>query len=142
MRNQNLTFGADYKLGSVDGVDTYYTSTDIISNAGKMQTGSVFMQDEIFLLNRKLQVNLGLRYDFSKYYDGLFTIDYPSYSIEFISRLKTPQCLRNTGMHFVRGFRCSINSTESNRIYLSVARGFRAPILDDMTRTGKKKGNF
>jgi iron complex outermembrane receptor protein len=141
-RNQNLSFGADYKLGSVNGADTYYTSTDIISNAGKMQTGSLFVQDEIFLLNRKLQINLGLRYDFSKYSDGLFTIEYPSYSIEFISQFEDRAMPEKYWDAFCPRFSVQYKFTESNRIYLSAARGFRAPILDDMTRTGKKKGTF
>ena len=140
--NQNLTFGADYKLGSVNGADTYYTSTDIISNAGKMQTGSLFVQDEIFLLNRKLQINLGLRYDYSKYSDGLFTIDYPSYSIEFISQFEDRAMPEKYWDAFCPRFSVQYKFTESNRTYLSVARGFRAPILDDMTRTGKRKGTF
>ncbi len=141
-RNQNLTFGVDYKLGSVNGADTYYTSTDIISNAGKMQTGSLFVQDEIFLLNRKLQINLGLRYDFSKYSDGLFTIDYPSYSIEFISQFEDISMPEKYWDAFCPRFSVQYKFTETNRTYLSVAMGFRAPILDDMTRTGKRKGTF
>ncbi len=141
-RNQNLTFGADYKLGSVNGADTYYTSTDIISNAGKMQTGSLFIQDEIFLLNRKLQINLGLRYDFSKYSDGLFTIDYPSYTIAFISQFEDKAMPEKYWDAFCPRLSVQYKFTETNRTYLSVARGFRAPILDDMTRTGKRKGTF
>lgn len=138
----NLMAGVDYKVGSVDGVDTYYTSSDIISNAGKMQIGSVFLQDEIFLLNRKLQINLGLRYDFSKYYDGLFTIDYPSYSIEFISAFEDMAMPERYWDAFCPRFSVQYKFSETDRTYLSVAKGFRAPILDDMTRTGKKKGTF
>lgn len=141
-RNHNLTFGTDYKMGSVNGTDTYYTSTDIISNAGKMQTGSLFVQDEIFLLNRKLQINLGLRYDFSKYSDGLFTIDDPSYSIEFISQFEDMAMPEKYWDAFCPRFSVQYKFSETNRTYLSVAKGFRAPVLDDMTRTGKKKGSF
>jgi iron complex outermembrane receptor protein len=138
----SIMTGADYKLGTVDGTDTYYTSTDIISNAGKMQTGAIFLQDEIFFFDRNLQINIGFRYDFAKYFDGLFIIAYPSYSIEFISRFEDKAMPVKNWDAFCPRFSAQYKYSESDRIYLSVARGFRAPILDDMTRTGKKKGTF
>ncbi len=107
-----------------------------------MQTGALFVQDEIFLLNRKLQINLGMRYDFSKYYDGLFTIDFPSYSIEFISAFEDQSMPERYWDAFCPRFSVQYKFSETDRTYFSIAKGFRAPILDDMTRTGKKKGTF
>jgi len=138
----NLLAGADYKLGLVDGTDTYYTSTDIISNAGKMQTGAIFFQDEIYFFNRNLQINIGFRYDFAKYFDGLFLIAYPSYSIEFISKFEDKAMPVKNWDAFCPRFSAQYKYSENDRTYITVARGFRAPILDDMTRTGKKKGTF
>lgn len=141
-KKHNLVAGVDYKLGTVEGADTYYTSTDIISNAGKMQTGAVYIQDEIFLINRNLQINIGLRYDFAKYFDGSFEIDYPSYSIEFISEFEDKAMSERNWDAFYPRFSIQYKYSERGRTYLSVAKGFRAPVLDDMTRTGKKKGTF
>ncbi|MEI7726946.1 MAG: TonB-dependent receptor, partial [Bacteroidota bacterium] len=41
-KSNTFTAGIDYQFGSVDGQDIYYTSTDLISNAGKMDTWAVF----------------------------------------------------------------------------------------------------
>jgi iron complex outermembrane receptor protein len=137
-----ITAGFNYKLGSVDGTDTYYTSTDIIRNTGKMQTSAVFLQDEIKLLNEKLTVNLGVRYDFAHFYNGLFTIDYPSYSIEFYKNFENTAVPSKYWNAFCPRFNAQYLFSKSDRIYTSIAKGFRAPILDDMTRTGKKKQGF
>ncbi|NTW32273.1 MAG: TonB-dependent receptor [Bacteroidetes bacterium] len=140
--SQEITAGVSYKLGSVDGTDTYYTSTDIIRNTGKMQTSAVFIQDEINLFNKKVQINAGLRYDFAKYYDGLFTIDYPSYSIEFYKNFENKTTSEKHWNALCPRFSAQYKFSETERAYFSVAKGFRAPILDDMSRTGKKKGGF
>lgn len=138
----NLKTGLEYKLGSVDGTDTYYTSTDIIYNAGNMQTGAFFIQDETFLLNRKLQVNVGMRYDLARYNNGSFAIDYPSYSIEFYDDFEDRSMPARNWSAFCPRLSAQYLLSENERFYLSFAKGFRAPILDDMTRTGKKKGTF
>ncbi|MBN1338594.1 MAG: TonB-dependent receptor [Bacteroidales bacterium] len=137
-----VTGGYSYKLGSVDATDTYYTSTDIIRNAGNMAMNAAFVQDEINFFDSKLNLNVGFRYDFAKYYGGLFTIDYPSYSIEFISDFQDKNMEGKKWDALCPRISMQYRFDEKTRIYVSGARGFRAPILDDMTRTGKKKGTF
>ena len=141
-RKHEITAGLNYKLGGVDGTDTYFTSTDIIYNKGKMQNVAVFLQDEIKFLKEKLSLNAGIRYEFAKFYDGLFAIDYPSYSIEFYKNFENKQVSSKSWNAFCPRLSTQYKFSESKRIYLSVAKGFRAPILDDMTRTGKRKGGF
>ncbi|NVO03138.1 MAG: TonB-dependent receptor [Bacteroidetes bacterium] len=141
-KQHEITAGINYKLGSVDGTDTYYTSTDIIHNTGKMQTSAVFIQDEMNFFNKKVQINAGLRYDFAKYYDGLFTIDYPSYAIEFYKNFENYNVPTKYWNALCPRLSLQYKFNETNRIYFSVAKGFRAPILDDLSRTGKNKGGF
>ncbi len=137
-----ITIGFNYKLGSVNGKDTYYTSTDIISNAGNMQTVAVYLQDEMKFLKDKLNINVGLRYDAAHFYNGLFTIEYPSYSIEFYENFENTSVPSKNWNAFCPRFSAQYLFSDNDRIYFSLAKGFRAPILDDMTRTGKKKGGF
>ncbi|MBN3036446.1 MAG: TonB-dependent receptor [Bacteroidales bacterium] len=137
-----VSAGISHKRGSVDASDTYYTSTDIISNAGKMDVSAIYLQEETSFMDGRIIMNMGLRYDFATYFDGLFTIEDPSYSIGFI------EAFENRNMETKRWDalcpRASIqyHFNRECRIYLSAAKGFRAPILDDLTRTGKKKGTF
>ncbi|NMC98643.1 MAG: TonB-dependent receptor [Bacteroidales bacterium] len=137
-----ITTGVNYKQGSVDGSDTYFTSTDVISNTGNMETYAVFIQDETKLFNDKLNINVGVRYDLAHFYNGLFTIDYPSYSIEFYENFENRSVAKKHWNAFCPRFSSQYLFSHNDRIYMTVAKGFRAPILDDMTRTGKKRQGF
>src|SRR3989339_346913 len=140
--NHEITTGLNYKQGSVDGKDTYYTSTDIISNAAKMETSAFFIQDEMTFFNEKMRINAGLRYDVARYFDGFFNIQYPSYSLEFYKNFESNSLEEKNWNALCPRFSAQYLFSDSCRIYASVARGFRAPILDDMSRTGKKKGGL
>lgn len=142
LRHNKITTGINYRLGSVDGEDIYYTSTDIISNAGKMAMSAAFIQDEISLFKNSLHANVGLRYEYASFYDGLFKIDYPSYSIEFYSNFTDTLMSTKHWDALCPKFSVEYLFKGKNRLYFSAAKGFTAPILDDLCRTGKKKGGF
>ncbi len=59
-RHQQLSGGIEVHQGSVDGQDIYYTSTDLISNAGKMENYALYLQDEILLAHHRLFGEHGL----------------------------------------------------------------------------------
>ena len=141
-KKHKIEAGFNFKLGSVHGTDTYYTSTDIITNAAKMDNYALYLQDELNLLDNKIQINAGVRYDLAKFHDGLFTIDYPSYSILFYQNFANKSIPGKTWDAFCPRLSMQYKFSESNRLFLSLAQGFRAPLLDDMCRTGKKKGGF
>jgi len=141
-KSHKIEAGLSMKLGSVDGTDTYYTSTDIIRNAAKMDNYAMYLQDEINLIDDRVQINAGLRYDLARFHDGLFTIDYPSYTILFYQNFENKDMPQKTWDAFCPRFSMQYKFSETNRLFLSLAQGFRAPILDDMSRTGKKKGGF
>jgi iron complex outermembrane receptor protein len=141
-RKQEISGGFSSKLGSVDGTDTYYTSTDIIKNAGKMDSYAFYLQDEINFLNDKAKINAGLRYDFARFHGGLFTIDDPSYSIIFYKDFENKSMPPAQWNALCPRFSAQYKFSSTSRTYISIAKGFRAPILDDMCRTGKKHGGF
>ena len=138
----DLLAGINLKNGSVHGVDTYYTSTDIITNAGSMASGALYLQDNISLLDEKMLLTLGVRYDAAVFYDAAFRVDHPSYSIEFMDFFEDTLRQDKHWGAFCPNASLQYRFGEENRIYFSAGRGFRAPTLDDMTRTGKKRGTF
>jgi len=142
INNHKISLGINGKAGSVDGRDTYFTSTDIISNAGKMNTLSVYIQDELSLFQDKLLINAGLRYDYATFYDALFAIKYPSYTVVFYEKFAFSNIENKKWDALSPRFSLRFKTGDNSRIFAAVARGFKAPILDDMTRTGRRRGTF
>ena len=137
-----ISFGLNGKFGAVDGSDIYYTSTDIISNAANMDIFAAYVQDEFQLWNNRLFVNLGLRYDYARFYNAHFSIEYPSYSIAFYEEYAFDDISPKKWDALSPRFSIRYVSPKENRIFFSYAKGFRAPILDDMSRTGSRRGTF
>ncbi len=128
-----LTLGFDYKYGSVDGKDDYKTEIKIVKNEGKQRTFSFFFNDEM-KIKEKLIFHLGGRYDWTESYDGSFydssgfltSRDYKDKSWdEFSPRL---------------GILYRLNEFTSLRA--SIGKAFRAPILDDLYRSGIFRGKI
>jgi outer membrane receptor protein involved in Fe transport len=142
LKNHDITAGSDYKGGSVDGTDTYFTSTDIIHNAAKMDNYAVYIQDEMVSKNKKIRLNAGLRYDIARFHDGLFTIDDPSYTMIFYNEFDSTSMQAKSWSALCPRLSAQYQFSSTTRIYFSAAKGFRAPVLDDMCRTGKKHGGF
>jgi len=141
-KRQTITGGFDARLGSVDGQDIYYTSTDLISNAGKIDNYGLFLQDEINILGDHLQINAGLRLDYARFHHGVFSIEDPSYSIEYMLAFQDTVIPSHEWMKLDPKLSLQYRFNVNTRIYISAARGFRAPILDDLCRTGKKSNGF
>jgi iron complex outermembrane receptor protein len=141
-KSNTFTAGIDYQYGSVNGQDIYYTSTDLISNAGKMDTWACFLQDEIVLLDNKLQINPGLRLNTAIFHNGSFKVDNPSYAIQYLVDYQDSLFPRNQWVQIDPKLSVHYRFTTKTRIYISAAQGFRAPNLDDLCRTGKIKNGF
>jgi iron complex outermembrane recepter protein len=139
---QKISAGIDLKQGSVDAKDVYYTSTDIVYNKGKMFNSGLFAQDEISLLDEKIRVIAGLRYDLAAFYKGAFTIEAPSAETSFMYNLQNSS-FDNVVWHSLTP-KISVNYSISNssRVYVSFGRGFRPSVLDDLCRSGRIKGGF
>jgi len=140
--HHKLSAGLDLRQGSVDAKDVYYTSTDVVYNKGKIYNAGLFVQDEVSLLDEKLRLVMGLRYDMATFRDGAFTIEAPSAETSFMSDLQNSS-LENVVWNAVTP-KVSLNYALSNRsrIYLSAGKGFRPSVLDDLCRSGRIKGGF
>ena len=142
LKNQTITSGIDLKQGSVDAKDEYYTSTDVVFNKGKMNTLGVFIQDEISLLNEKLKIIGGLRFDYATFFDGSFKIENPTDETTFMSTYYNNNLSEDNWSALSPKLSVQYKLNTNYRIYASYARGFRPGVLDDMCRSGRIKGGF
>lgn len=139
--DRRLIVGLDFKKGSVDASDIYFSSTDILTNKGQMDLGAVFLQLESPLPLDHLSVEAGIRMDAARFHGGSFTIEDPTALTEFMS-------------YYPTNFKDSVWIAASPRVallyrpkpwlktYLSFAHGFRPPTLDDMCRNGNITKGF
>jgi len=141
-KHQEINAGVDFHQGSVDGQDIYYTSTDLISNAGKMENYALYAQNAFRFFGNRLQADIGLRLNYAVFHDGLFTVEYPSYSIQYMVPFQDTLIPRHEWFRADPKFSVQYRFNPMNRVYVTIARGFRAPILDDLCRTGKKQNGF
>ena len=141
-KSQVLTGGIDVRQGTVYGQDIYYTSTDLITNAGTTESYALYLQDEISLADGRFRINAGLRLNLATFRKGLFTAEYPSYSIEYLQAYTDTLIPDHTWTDIDPKLSFQYRFGAENRIYVSFAKGFRAPNLDDLCRTGRRRGGF
>jgi iron complex outermembrane receptor protein len=141
-KNNILTEGIDLHQGAVDAADVYYTSTDKVNNAGKMNFYAVFLQDEYSFLKDKLSLVAGIRYDYSQFYDGAFTIEQPTAATSYVSPFVDENISDASWQAISPKVSLQYRPLNNFRTYLAWAKGFRPPILDDMCRSGKIRGGF
>jgi iron complex outermembrane receptor protein len=137
-----VTGGFDFRNGSVDAWDKYYTSTDIVYNAGNMSTWSIFLQDEIGLLKDKVRILAGLRYDVARFSDGSFYIEAPTQESVFMEDYQDKAMPDHTRSAFSPRLSAHYRWNKNNRFYIGYSQGFRPAVLDDMCRSGRIKGGF
>ena len=142
LNKQTITGGIDLKQGSVDAKDEYYTSTDIVYNRGKMNTFGLFIQDEIRLLNDKLKVVAGLRFDYANFFDGGFEIESPTSETTFMLNYHNENLTEDNWNALSPKLSLQYEFNNNHRIYANYARGFRPAVLDDMCRSGRIRGGF
>jgi len=139
--NMEVSFGIDLKQGSVDGQDIYLTSTDVLTNKGKMNFFALFAEYEWQPFNKKMTLLAGLRYDLARFFGGSFTIADPTTLTEFMTQYPTnfedvtwQAWSPKLGLKY--RFKPAID------LYLSYSHGFRPAMLDDMCRNGNVSKGF
>jgi len=139
--NHKFTYGSDVRLSWVDASDIYFTSTDTITNRGKMNAIAVFAQDEFSMLNNRLKFVAGIRADAVYFMDGAFEIASPSYTnsymMEYTGNYSDKNWLAVSPKFGARYMLSAMNS-----IYINYAKGFRPGTLDDMCRSGSISKGF
>ncbi|MBP3191762.1 TonB-dependent receptor plug domain-containing protein [Natronogracilivirga saccharolytica] len=131
--NHELTAGFDVRRGSIDGGDFYQTSPDQVVNRGTMRFLAGYVQDEISMRDETMHLQLGLRYDHVSFYDGYFWADGDEVS-DFAGW--NGELDEHTWSTFSPRIAIRFSPQPNASSYLSYGRGFRASVLDDLTRTG------
>ncbi|BAH76254.1 TonB-dependent receptor [Solidesulfovibrio magneticus] len=129
-----FTAGFDYSLGIMDGTDYYRTNTNFATDYGKIRSYGVFFQDQLKFLDDKLIFLAGLRYDNATTFDGHYDTNISSlskYTEYYPDHNWDDWSPRASAKYFFM---------DNLSAYLSYGHAFRAPLLDDMYRTGKMKG--
>ncbi len=135
--NNTLTGGMEFKQGSIEGGDYYQTprqvndSTqvyDTICNTGTISTIAGYLQDEHSFFDNKIRLVVGLRFDRVNFSDGKFSSTDPWNTLPELNDHTWSELSPRIGVRF--------NFIPELSSYLSYSHGFRASILDDLTRTG------
>jgi len=141
-RNNSLIFGSDIKTGSVNGADIYYTASDVIRNKGKMDIYSAFIQNTTSLLKSKLSLVAGLRYDYASFHDAGFSIETPSYSVEYMYEFVFDNIATKHWSSLSPKLALEYRFSDNFKNYISAGKGFRAPILDELCRNEERRMGF
>lgn len=136
-----ITSGIDARQGSVVAADVYYSSSDKIKNQGFMNLGALYVQDA-FDAFKKVRIIGGLRFDYAQFYDGAFTVENPSAKVEYMKYYEDANIAEHEWNSLTGKIAAQYLFNDRMKIYVSYGQGFRAPILDDMCRSGKTRGGF
>jgi len=140
-QNQGIISGIDLKQGSVNASDIYFTSSDILTNKGKMINFAIFTDYHLKFLKNKLSFNTGIRFDQSFFRKGSFSITEPSTFSEFM--VNYPSQHNNEQWQAI-SFKSALKYFAKNNLnfYLAYGKGFRPPTLDDMCKNGNITKGF
>ncbi len=133
--------GIDFRYGSVLASDNYFTSTDSIVNEGNIAIGALFLQDELNFFNDHLLLTLGLRYDYAEFFDGNYSVYYPSKKINYLLHFQDTLMPNSHWQALSPRISLLYTNKKNMRYYASFSSGFRPPTLDDMCRS-QTAGNY
>jgi len=140
-KNNELSYGSDYKHGSMVAEDIYFTSTDYFERGGDINYYALFVQNEAMFFNQKMSLSLGLRADFAEFKNGFLNVVDPTPVTSFDSQLG--QKFDNTSWSNLSpkiALKFKINP--KLRTYISFSTGFMPPTLDDMVSSRKVNKGF
>lgn len=137
-----ISAGAEIKQGSVLGKDIYTTSTDTVTNKGKMRNLALYLQDQVTIVQDHLFLVAGIRLDASTFYDGGFYISSPTAATSILGKLQNLDLDKNSWSEFSPKLALQFSYGNVFSGYLSFGHGFRPSILDDMCRSGFIRGGF
>jgi outer membrane receptor protein involved in Fe transport len=142
LTDQNrLMGGIDFKHGFMEAEDFYRTSTDYIRRDGKVSFGAMFLQDEQKLLNGKLRLLGGLRFDFAQFFDGILIVKEPTRSTGFSEEVNDAFPANSWyALNPKVGVRYS--PTHWLSAYGSISSGFMPAKLDDLCSSRKVTKGF
>lgn len=124
--SHRILAGIDIKNGNLEGLEKSLINSDQSDFEGQMLFSGFFLQDEINVVDNKLQAILGFRIDHAKFSKGLMKLnDEAPISSE-----------ENNWNQFSPRLSLLWKLTDKSRLYTSFNTGFMPPKLDDLVRTG------
>lgn len=135
-----FTTGLDIKHGTLDNHEIYRTSTDNIATEGKQIFAALFAQD-VITIYKKLILNLGVRIDLARFYDGLLMVEHPTDKTGFQGNTKE-LFEENSWLQVSPKVGINYGISEKVRTYINLARGFMPPRLDDLSGSRKIRRGF
>lgn len=142
IKNHKIVTGFDFRNGAVDAYDKYYTSTDIVYNKGELSSFGVFVQDEMPVINDHFKLVGGLRYDYARFSNGHFSIEAPTGETTFMNEYVLTGFKGEPWSDISPRLSLQYSPATHSRYFIQYSHGFRAPILDDMCRSGRMRGGF
>lgn len=127
----NMVCGIDCKQGKVVTEEKYYTSTDLTQKKGQLNQYALYALWQGKLINNKLNLSAGVRYDRIAFRNGAFIIETPSALTSFIDDYPVVFTDENWGALSPK-LSARYPVTKKLSAYMSYAIGYRPPMLDDM----------
>ena len=141
LKSHRLLAGVDLKNGNMDGSEIYMTSTDRLDYKGEMFFYGLFLQDEISLIENKLQTIVGFRLDHANFSDASLDVIDPTKETGFVEA-GLINFAENSWSEFSPKISLLWKHTEQSSLYTSFSTGFMPPKLDDMVRSGTVTKGF
>jgi len=139
-QRHELTYGFDGKIGQMLAEDIYRTSTDYIERKGSLFFGGIYLQDE-WKLHTKFQFISGIRVDYARFYDGALTVRNPTSETGFTESYN--ENFKSNEWHsFSPKIALNYLYTDKINAYISIAKGFRPPAIDDLCSSRKITKGF
>jgi len=107
-----------------------------------MDNFALFFQDEFTFGKDRWKLVSGIRFDYAGFHDGRFSVENPSASNLYLLNYATDNMEKNSWKSLSPKVALLYRMNEQARVYASYSHGFRAPILDDLCRSGKTRGGF
>ena len=134
LASTEFTAGIEIKQGSIDGSDIYQTSTDVVTNRGKMLFLAAFVQDS-YNITGAFTLSAGVRADYIKFFDGEFVLTNPTSTTSFMNVVSGP-IAGNNWTKITPKLTAQYRFAQNLKAYAAYSQGFRAATLDDLTRPG------
>ncbi len=136
-----IATGIDLRTGSTTGVDDYLTSSDIVTNHGRMVQLSSYLHGEVNLARKIVKLTGSLNFTTVSLQDALFSIENPTDETIYMAAFK--ETFSDTLWNSLNPSVSLKVSPLTNLSFLLIfSRGFRTPTIDDLTRSGMMSIGF
>jgi outer membrane receptor protein involved in Fe transport len=139
--NKHLfTAGLELKMGDMDALEEYRTSSDRVNYGGRLYFGGMFLQDEFNIVG-KLSAIAGIRVDIASFMDGFQDVVNPTSNTGFITNASA-SFSNESWAQLSPKLALQYDFNDKIGSYVSAASGFMPPKIDDLVKSGKISKGF